>query len=418
MDGDADTAERGDGGRPPGWIGTRVTVALTFVVALLSVVTGVANIGSETAPIVFGGLIPVAVRQTVGFTGALTGFLMVGSALGLRRGLRAAWYSTALLLPVTAAQGVVQSSILSVPLLVGSVVAIPVVLVNRRRFTKSVSLTTTQLAAGSALVGVQMYGTVGAFALRDEFGGVETLTDAFYYTIVTASTVGYGDVTPESQVARLFAMSVVVLGTVSFAVALGALLGPAIEARFAKALGQMTDSELELLEDHVLVLGYGDLTEPVLTELGGKGTPFVVVTPDSDKATELTDRGYAVVVADPSDEEPLQRARIDDAIAVVVATSDDAQDALAILTARELRPDVRIVVAAAERENVEKLRRAGADTVISPAVIGGHLLVESALGAENTEALAQSLLDEGDGDPGRRGRSRDTAADGGRGEDD
>ncbi len=381
-----------DRGSLRAWIGIRITVVLTFAVALLSVATGIANIGSTTSPLLFAEAIPDTVRRTAGFTGTLTGFMIVASAFGLRRGLRAAWYSTVLLLPVTAAQGVVQSSVLSVPLVVGSLVTLPVVLLNRRRFTRRLSLTTTQLAAGLALVGVQVYGTVGAFALREQFSGVDTLTDAFYYTIVTASTVGYGDATPASQVARLFGMSVVVLGTASFAIALGALLGPAIEARFTRVLGQMTDSDLEGLENHVLVLGYGDLTEPVLGELRGKDTPFVVVTPDSTKASELSDRGYMAIVADPSDDEPLKRARIGRARAVVVATSDDAQDALSILTARELRPDVRIVVAAAERENVQKLRRAGADTVISPAAIGGHLLVESALGAEDTEDVAGRLL--------------------------
>lgn len=383
--------------RADGWLGARLTVLLTAAVALLSVVTGVANIGATTAPLAFGDAIPAAVRQTAGFTGTLTGFLLLGGALGLRRRLRSAWYATVLLLPVTTAQGVVQSSALSVPLVVGSLVALPVVLLTRRRFDRGVSLTTTQLAAGLALVGVQTYGTVGAYALREQFAGLDTLTDAFYFTLVTASTVGYGDVTPATQVARLFGTSVVVFGTTSFAVALGALLGPAIEARFARVLGQMTDSELELLRDHVLVLGYGDLTEPVLNELDANDVAFVVVTPDGDKAAELTDRGYMTIVADPSDDEPLQRARVDDARAVVVATSNDAQDALAILTARELRPDVRIVAAAAERDNVEKLRRAGADTVISPAVLGGHLLVESALGAEDSEAVARRLVESHDG---------------------
>ncbi len=64
----------------------------------------------------------------------------------------------------------------------------------------------------------------------------------------------------------------------------------------------------------------------------------------------------------------MQRAGIEDAVAVVAATNDDAQDALAILTAQTLNPEVNIVAAATDRENIEKLRRAGADTVISPAV--------------------------------------------------
>jgi voltage-gated potassium channel len=377
------------------FVGTGLTVALTGVVAVLSVVTGIANIGTTTSLSVVAEFVPPAVTRVAGFTGTLTGFLMLASVFGLRGGYRVAWYSTTVLLPVTALQGVVQASQLSVPLVVLSLAALPVLAVNRRRFDRSLALSTTQLAAGIALVGIQVYGTVGSFALRGEFRGIETLTDAAWFTLVTASTVGYGDVTPESQVARLFGMSVVLLGTASFAVALGALLGPAIETRFARALGRMTETDLELLEDHLLVLGYGDLTEPIVAELVDLDVDFLVVTPEPERATELGERDIDVLTADPSDEEPLRRAQVEEARAVVVATNDDGADALAILTARQLRPDVRIVAAATERENVDKLRRAGADTVISPVTIGGHLLVESAMGAEDTEAVADRILESG-----------------------
>jgi voltage-gated potassium channel len=374
------------------WIGTRISFALTLGVAVLSVVTGVASIVTG-----FGSVfefVPQSVVDAAGFTGTLTGFLMLASAFGLRRGLRAAWYAALVLLPVTALQGVIQSSPYSIPLVVSSVVALVVVAVNGRRFDRSLSLSTTQLAAGIALVGVQVYGTAGTYALREEFPAVNTVTDAFWYTLVTASTVGYGDVTPATEIGKVFGISVVLLGTASFAIALGALLGPALEARFARVLGQMTDSDLELLENHVLVLGYGDLTEPIVDELRDGDVDFVVVTADKSRTSELSERDVSVITADPSDEEPLERARIEDARAIVVATNDDAQDALAILTARQLRPDARIVAAATDLPNVQKLRRAGADTVISPASIGGHLLVESALGSEDTERLADALLED------------------------
>ena len=156
----------------------------------------------------------------------------------------------------------------------------------------------------------------------------------------------------------------------------------------------MTDRQLELLEDHIVVLGYGDLSEPILEELTASDVEFVVVTPDSEAVTRLRSRDIDAITADPSDEEPLQRAGIERARAAVAATNDDAADALSILTANALHPGLRIVAAATERENVEKLRRAGADTVISPAVIGGHLLVESALGAEDTESIADEILEE------------------------
>ncbi|MFC6757276.1 MULTISPECIES: NAD-binding protein [Haloarcula] len=373
------------------WLSARATILLPTLVAILSFVTGVANI---TAPVsgTLETFIPASFQQAAGFTGALTGFTLLVSVTGLRRRLRAAWYLTVVLLPVSALQGVVQSSPLSAPLVVLSLVSLPTLLVNRYRFDREFDLSTAQLAAGAALLGAQVYGTVGTWALREEFNGVTTLTDAFYYTLVTASTVGYGDVTPASDRATLFGMSVVLLGTASFAIALGTLLGPAIEKRLSEALGNMTDAQLDLLEDHVVVLGYGDLTEPILEELTG-AAQFVVVTPDQEKATRLQQRDITVLTDDPSDEVPLERAGIHDALAVVAATNDDAQDALGILTARALNPEVNVVAAATDRENVEKLRRAGADTVISPAVIGGHLLVQSALGREGMESVADHLLD-------------------------
>ena len=378
---------------------TRAAVALTTAVALLSVVTGIVNIAVADVSGPLSAYIPEYVERTAGFTGALTGFLMLGSAFGLRRGLRAAWYTTVVLLPVTAMQGLIQSNVASYPLVGLSVLSLPTVLINYHRFDGRLKLSTTQLAAAAALVGTQIYGTVGTYTLREHFANVTTLTDAFYYTIVTASTVGYGDAIPETgagagpQQARLFAMSVVVLGTASFAVALGSLLGPAIEARLATALGTMTDRQLELLEDHVVVLGYGDLTEPIIDELEGADIDFVVITPNSETVSKLRAREIDAINAEPSDEEPLERAGIDRARAVVAATNDDAADALAILTAKAMEKDIRVVAAATQRENVEKLRRAGADSVISPAVIGGHLIVESALGSDDTESIAEGLLD-------------------------
>jgi len=297
--------------------------------------------------------VPPNVRGVVGFTGALTGFLMLTSVAGLRRGLRVAWVSTLVLLPVTALQGLAQSRALlvpgidvavpvSLPLLVLSVLALPALLLNWRVSDRELNLSTSRLAAPAAIVGAQVYGTVGAFVLREEFNGVETLTGAFYFPLVTASTVGYGDVTPRTEGATLFAMSALLLGTASFAVALGTLLAPAIEARLANALGTMSDSQLELLDDHFVVVGVGDLTEPILEELAEAGAQSVVISRNAENTQRLRERGCEVITADPSEEDPLQRAGIERARALVAAT---------------------------DRENVRKLRRAGADIVLSPSVI-------------------------------------------------
>ena len=372
-------------------LGARAAVLLTTLVALLSLATGVANIATQQVFGPLSQLVPDTVRQTAGFTGTLTGFLVLLGAWGLRRGYRVAWYATTVLVSVTAVQGLVQASVFSLPLVALSLLSLPTLLVNRGRFRRPVALSTAQQAATLALVGAVVYGTTGTYALREQFLGVTGPLDALYYTVVTASTVGYGDVTAQSAQARLFSISVVVLGAASFAIALGSVLGPALEARLSHALGTMSDRQYNLLEDHVLVLGYGELTEPLIEALAG--TEFVVVTPDDDRAARLRDQGIKVVTGDPSDEDPLRDAGVEHARAVIAATEDDADDAFTILTARELSPEVRIVAAATVRENVEKLRRAGADTVLSPTVIGGQLLVRSALSGSDVDGVAASLLE-------------------------
>jgi voltage-gated potassium channel len=375
------------------WVTVRASIVLTFAVAVFSILVGLLHIAGVGVDGPLSAYIPEFVRQAVGFTGTLTGFAMLASGYALKRGYRVGLYSTAVLLPLTAVQGLLQVSVVSLPLVVLSTVSIPALVVNRGRFTRTYRPSPTQLAAGTALATALAYGTFGSFALREEFTGIDTLVDAFYYTVVTASTVGYGDVTPTTAIGRMFGVSVLVINVAAFAVALGVLLTPAIEAQLSKALGKMTQRQFDLLENHVLVLGYGDLTEPILEELTERGTTYVVVTDDEREASRLSDRDISVLAADPSDVAPLETVRIGDARAIVVATNDDAADALSILTARQLNPDVRIVAAATQRENVDKLRRAGADHVISPATLGGHLLVDSAFGADS-EAVADEIMEE------------------------
>ncbi|MFW6384617.1 MAG: NAD-binding protein [Halodesulfurarchaeum sp.] len=377
-----------------GALGGRAAITLTTLVGVLSIATGIANIGTNARLGILASVIPSWLSQIAGFSGVVTGFVLLVSAVGLRRGLRLAWYTTIVLFPVSAIQGIVQSSPFSVPLVVLSIVSLPTVLLNRRQFDRRLSLNTVQSAALLAIVGTLLYGSVGAYALRSEFAGISGVTDAIYFTLVTASTVGYGDVTPRTPMARFFGMTVIVIGTASFATAVGAVLAPAIEARLANTLGRMKENTFELLEDHVIVLGYGDLTEPLLEEFGDQ--PLVLVVNDQDTAAEFRRRGYDVQTGDPGDEDVLESVGIDTAQAVVAATNSDGDDALAILTARQLNQRVRIVGAATDRENVEKLRRAGAETVISPHTIGAHLLVQSALGDNRVEAIADRILDDTD----------------------
>jgi voltage-gated potassium channel len=201
--------------------------------------------------------------------------------------------------------------------------------------------------------------------------------DAFYYIIVTGTTIGYDGATPTPQVTKLFRPSVIVLGTGAFTVATGSLLVSVLESRISNAFRIITASELTLLEDHVLVLGHGDPTEPLMCE------PAM--------ATEVN-----VLTADPTDEMALRDVRVDSARGVVVTTDNDARDTLAVVAARQADPDVRIVAAATDRRHVDKLDAVGADEVTGPAVIGGRLPGRSVLG-ERAGLLNGVGGDENDG---------------------
>ena len=361
--------------------GTKTTVLLTASVAVLAFVTGLSHLSA--ASLEFGGplasVVPTELTVAVPFGVVFLAFAVGGLAVGLQRRVRIAWYGTVVVLPLASLLVFVTAEPTDVLLFVLSLGTLPLVVRNRAAFDRSLDLSAFQVGAIVAFVAGQLYGTLGAFALRAQYDGIETWIDAFYYVIVTATTVGYGDATPVTQGAKLFTFSAIIVLTGTFAVASGSLIVPALESRVTAAFGTMTASELSLLEDHVLVLGYGESTEPLLDELVAT-TDVVVVTPDSETASALNERDVKVLTADPTEEDALLDARIDAASGVVVATSDDASDVLAVLTAREANPEVRIVAAASNHRYAGKLERVGADEVLSPSVIIGQRLSRSVLG--------------------------------------
>jgi len=377
--------------------GAKATVLSVGVLAVLSFVTGLSNL-SEPSLTLAGPLADVAgVESYVRFANVLFAFVLVPVIAGLRRRKRLAWRLAVTLAPLQALVPLSTGQTTEIPLLVVLAVSFALLVVNREGFDRLIELSSLQIASLSSIVGVVAYGTVGSYALREQFEGLETWTDAVYYVIVSIATVGYGDIAPLSAEARWFSLSVILLGTGAFTAAIGALVIPAIESRMAAAVGQMTPSELTLLEDHVLVLGYSEITESVLDELGD--SDVVVVTPDSDAASGLDDRDVNVITGDPTTAETLEDARIDEASGVVVATLDDAQDVLAVLAARTANPEVRIVAAAVGTDHLDKLERVGADDVISLMAVGGRVLGQSVL----SRGEASSVVDPDD--ESRRGSS-------------
>jgi voltage-gated potassium channel len=367
--------------------GAKTAVLLVALITILSFVTGLSTLGQEE--LVLDGPLADLLPDITGFVrfaGVLFAFLLGLLTFGLQRGKRLAWYLAIVVLPLVGTLPLLTLQTNHVPLLLLVVLTLPILVVSRGRFDQKIDLSSLQIAAFSSVVGVLVYGTVGSYVLREQFGALESWGDSVYFVLVTIATVGYGDITPVTAEAKWFSLTVILFGTGAFTAAIGALIVPAIEKRMASAFGNMTPSGLTILEDHVLVLGYSDITESLLEELAGE-RDVVVVTDNSDEASDLDDRDISVLTADPTDEETLHSASIDDASGVVVATRDDAQDVLAVLAAKRANPDVPIVAAANNQQNVDKLEDVGADHVISPMAIGGRLLGRSVLEEQSPESL-------------------------------
>jgi voltage-gated potassium channel len=380
--------------------GAKPTVVLTGVVTLLAFVTGLSNLSRTVSPL--DGPLTAVVDPPLAFVrfgGVLFAFVLGIVTVGLQRRKRLAWRAGTVVLLGLVLLPLATFQPTDVPLLVTTLVTYPLLVRNRHRFDQSLDLSPIQIASLSAIFGVVLYGTVGAYGLRGQFLELDSWGDAVYYVVVTIATVGYGDITPVTAEARWFSLSIILFGTGAFTVAVGALIGPAIESRMATAFGVMTASELTLLEDHVVVLGHGDVTASLLDELGDE-TEVVVVTPDEETVASLQGGDVNLLTGDPTDEAVLRDARVGTASGVVVGSNDDARDVLAVIATKNVNPTVRTVAAATDEKHVEKFRAVGADEVINPRSIGGRLLGRSVLDRESSEPLLDGIVaeDTGGGD--------------------
>jgi len=207
------------------------------------------------------------------------------------------------------------------------------------------------------------------------------ILDAFYMTIITLSTVGYGEVHPLHPAGKIFTMLLLVFGLGIAAWALSTLFEVLISDQSLRILEQRRmDRLIDTFENHFIVCGYGKIGEAVTTGFLRRNVQFVVVDGSPDRLERLRESGVPRVTGDASDDEVLTRAGIARARALIVVTSTDASNTFITLSARQMRADLMIVARAALPGNVRKLYQAGATKVISPDQLGGWWM---AITAEN-----------------------------------
>jgi voltage-gated potassium channel len=253
------------------------------------------------------------------------------------------------------------------------------------------------LVAVGLVVFVALLTYIGRDGYVDPADDSVSLLDAFYYSTVSITTTGYGDVRPESDSARLVTTVLVTPARILFLIL---LVGTTIEV-----LAERTRATYRLsrwrrtLNDHVIICGYGTKGRAAAdTLLGHDVDPAQIVVVDErpEARAKATARGFAAVAGSAATQEALRAAGITDASRVVVAVSRDDAAVLATLTARELNPSATIVAAVREDENAHLLHESGASAVITSSSAAGRLLGLATTAPHVTEVL-EDLLSVGSG---------------------
>jgi voltage-gated potassium channel len=245
------------------------------------------------------------------------------------------------------------------------------------------------LFLGALLVG----GTLGFARLE----GLSFL-DALYLTGETLSTVGYGNVAPETPRGRLFSILLMIGGASAALSAAGLLVGYIVEGRLAAQFGRRREMRaLEKTRDHIILCGYGQVGRRVARILHGTGTSFVVVERDATAAREAREEGCLLVEGDATEEEVLEAAGLHRARGMLTTIGDDAENLYICMTARALRPELPIVSRVTTERAAANIRRAGISQVIFPVEMAARRMVQSLLRPEVVDFLDLVL------GPGARG---------------
>ncbi|MFQ5460173.1 MAG: potassium channel family protein [Anaerolineae bacterium] len=193
------------------------------------------------------------------------------------------------------------------------------------------------------------------------------VVDALFMTIITISTVGYGEVVPlVTPQAKLFTAGLIVMALLVTAW----VVRSAAEAFFAERVWtivgrQRMQRRIDALAGHVIVCGYGRMGQATVSELEAEGLVPVVIELSAAKADILRQRQILCVEGDATGDDALERAGIELARALIALTDSDATNVMTILSARTLSPRLSIVARAEHSEALDKLRRAGADYVLN-----------------------------------------------------
>jgi len=222
------------------------------------------------------------------------------------------------------------------------------------------------------LVSVVLFGTVG-YALIEGW----SFWHAFYVTVLGITTV---DLPPMSRGGQFFTVFLLVAGVGATLYTFTLIATVVVEGGLPKRLQRRRDARmLETIRDHFIICGYGRIGSIVAEQFRRQRVPHVIVERDPERVQVAMEQGALTVEADASREDVLKRVGIERARGLVAVVGTDAQNVYTVLSARVMRPDLFIISRAETEDAGQKLKRAGADRVISPYQIGGVQIAQTAL---------------------------------------
>ncbi len=199
------------------------------------------------------------------------------------------------------------------------------------------------------------------------------LLDSFYMTLITVTTIGYQEISPLSTAGRLINIMIIVMGVGTVAYTFAAFTQFIVEGEVQRIVGRRRlDKKITAMKDHYIICGHGRIGTLISKELQGGDRNFVVV--DSDpQAVHSGEHGLMPhLVGDATNEDVLIKAGLQRAKGLIATASSDVTNVYITLIAKEMNPDIFVLARAETEDSIRNLKRAGADKVISPYMIGGR----------------------------------------------
>ena len=297
------------------------------------------------------------------------GLAMLLTSIGLLLRSRFSWIVALSLMVLTAAFAFHFSRSLYSTALGWDVALLVALLVFHRAFNKSSLAAGTLFALASSLLLV-IYAVFGTLYLGREFKPhIHSLSTALYYAVVTMSTVGYGDIVPATPHARLFTVSIIILGITVFATSLTAIVAPLISGSLQRIVSEEKHMNRK---DHFIIIGNTSLAYNTYRELQKRQKPVTLIFAQHPAPGDF--EGADIVVGDANNLEVLQRAGAPQARAVLAMRADDSENAFIVLAVKELGGKVKTVAVINDGKNMDRVRRVQPDIMLAPQVLGGEIL--------------------------------------------